>query len=43
MTKKKITTQEGMMAFPGFPIVLVCVKDNIIIVAAVSFFSFGGK
>lgn len=43
MTKKEITTHEGMMAFPGFPLVLVCVRDNIITVAAVSFFSFGGK
>ncbi|MFX1518174.1 MAG: flavin reductase family protein [Promethearchaeota archaeon] len=43
MAKKEITVQQGIMAFPGFPIVLVCVKDNIITVAAVSFFSFGGR
>lgn len=43
LTKKEITTQEGMMAFPGFPIALVCVRNNIITVAAVSFFSFGGR
>ena len=43
LTKKEITIVEGMMAFPGFPIVLVCVRDNIITVAAVSFFSFGSK
>ena len=43
LTKKEITVQQGMMAFPGFPIVLVCVKDNIITVAAVSFFSFGDR
>jgi flavin reductase (DIM6/NTAB) family NADH-FMN oxidoreductase RutF len=43
LTKKEITIQEGMMAFPGFPLVLVCVRDNIITVAAVSFFSFGGR
>ncbi|UCG03502.1 MAG: flavin reductase family protein [Candidatus Heimdallarchaeota archaeon] len=43
MTKKEITIQQGIMAFPGFPIVLVCVKDNIITVAAVSFFSFGDR
>jgi flavin reductase (DIM6/NTAB) family NADH-FMN oxidoreductase RutF len=29
-----------MMQFPGFPLVLVVVKDNIITIAAVSFFSF---
>lgn len=40
-TKKKVTVQQGMMALPGFPVVLVCVKDNIITVAAFSFFSFG--
>lgn len=43
MTKNEITIQQGMMAFPGFPIVLVCVRDNIITVAAVSFFSFGDR
>lgn len=43
LTKKEITVQEGMMAFPGFPLVLVCVRDNIITVAAMSFFSFGGS
>jgi flavin reductase (DIM6/NTAB) family NADH-FMN oxidoreductase RutF len=43
LTKNEITLQQGLMAFPGFPIVLVCVRDNIITVAAVSFFSFGGK
>lgn len=43
MTKNEITVQQGMMTFPGFPIVLVCVRDNIITVAAVSFFSFGDR
>jgi flavin reductase (DIM6/NTAB) family NADH-FMN oxidoreductase RutF len=43
MTKNEITVKQGMMAFPGFPVVLVCVKDNIITVAAVSFFSFGDE
>ncbi|MFX1283052.1 MAG: flavin reductase family protein [Promethearchaeota archaeon] len=41
--KKEVTIQQGMMALPGFPVVLVCVRDNIITVAAFSFFSFGDK
>jgi len=43
VTKKEVTVQQGIMAIPGFPVVLVCVKDNIITVAAFSFFSFGDK
>ncbi|UCE12920.1 MAG: flavin reductase family protein [Candidatus Heimdallarchaeota archaeon] len=39
--KVEVSPQQGLMAFPGFPLVLVGVKDNIITVAAVSFFSFG--
>ncbi len=39
--KLEVSEIEGLMAFPGFPVVLVCVKDNILTVAAVSFFSFG--
>lgn len=38
--KKLISGKEGMMQFPGFPLVLVVVKENIITIAAVSFFSF---
>ena len=39
--KVEVSEREGLMAFPGFPVVLVCIKDNILTVAAVSFFSFG--
>ncbi len=38
--KVRISNKEGIMAFPGFPVVLVCIQKNIITVAAVSFFSF---
>ena len=38
--KIQVSAQQGIMAFPGFPVVLVCVKKNILTVAAVSFFSF---
>ena len=41
--KKETSIQEGLMAFPGFPVALVCVRDNIITVAAINFFSFGDK
>lgn len=39
--KIEVSPRQGLMAFPGFPVVLVGVKNNIITVAAVSFFSFG--
>ena len=38
--KENVSGQEGLLAFPGFPLILVVVKDNIITVAATSFFSF---
>lgn len=38
--KKEVLPIDGILSFPGFPLVLVCVKNNIITVAAVSFFSF---
>ncbi|MFX0181881.1 MAG: flavin reductase family protein [Candidatus Hodarchaeota archaeon] len=38
--KKEVLPLDGILSFPGFPLVLVCVKNNIITVAAVSFFSF---
>ncbi|MFX0125780.1 MAG: flavin reductase family protein [Candidatus Hodarchaeota archaeon] len=43
MVKNEVTVHQGILSFPGFPLVLVCVRDNIITVAAVSFFSFGDK
>ncbi|MFX0064001.1 MAG: flavin reductase family protein [Candidatus Hermodarchaeota archaeon] len=36
----EVSGREGVFLFPCFPLVLVCVKDNILTVAAVSFFSF---
>ncbi|MFX0170596.1 MAG: flavin reductase family protein [Candidatus Hodarchaeota archaeon] len=39
--KIEVPPIDGILSFPGFPLVLVCVKKNIITVAAVSFFSFG--
>jgi flavin reductase (DIM6/NTAB) family NADH-FMN oxidoreductase RutF len=38
--KNIVSGQEGLLAFPGFPLILVVVNDNIITVAATSFFSF---
>ncbi len=38
--KVGISNKEGIMTFPGFPVVLVCIQKNILTVAAVSFFSF---
>lgn len=38
--KIEISNTEGILTFPGFPVVLVCIQKNILTVAAVSFFSF---
>ena len=38
--KEKCAGERGLLAFPGFPLILVVVKENIITVAATSFFSF---
>jgi len=38
--KKEIPGREGINGFPGFPVVVACVKNNPITLAAVSFFSF---
>ena len=38
--KNTVSGQEGLLTLPGFPLILVVVKNNIITVAATSFFSF---
>ena len=38
--KPEVSGSEGIMALPGFPVVLVSIQDNILTVAAISFFSF---
>ena len=40
ISKDEVSGFKGIMALPGFPVVLVCIQDNILTVAAVSFFSF---
>ena len=40
MVKKEVSSREGINGFPGFPVVVACVKNNPITLAAVSFFSF---
>ncbi|WP_455141057.1 flavin reductase family protein [Candidatus Hodarchaeum mangrovi] len=40
LQKEEVSPEAGLMTFPGFPVVLVCVDKNIITIAAVSFFSF---
>lgn len=38
--KKEASGREGLNGLPGFPVVVACVKNNPITLAAVSFFSF---
>ena len=38
--KREVSGREGINGFPGFPVVVACVKNNPITLAAVSFFSF---
>ncbi len=40
LNKSKLSGEGGMMQLPGFPLVLVVVKENIITIAAFSFYSF---
>ena len=40
LKKAEVSGKQGILAFPGFPVVLVGIKNNILTVAAVSFFSF---
>lgn len=40
VSKVEVSGFKGIMALPGFPVVLVCIQDNILTVAATSFFSF---
>jgi len=40
ISKVEVSGFKGIMALPGFPVVLVCIQDNILTVAAISFFSF---
>ena len=40
LVKNEISEKQGILALPGFPVILVCVKANILTVAAFSFFSF---
>jgi flavin reductase (DIM6/NTAB) family NADH-FMN oxidoreductase RutF len=40
MNKIEISPKEGLLTLPGFPVILVCIGNNILTVAAFSFFSF---
>jgi flavin reductase (DIM6/NTAB) family NADH-FMN oxidoreductase RutF len=38
--KIEVKPTEGLLSLPGFPVILVCIRKNILTVAAFSFFSF---
>jgi len=40
VAKKEVSCIEGIYGLPGFPVVVACIIDNPITLAAVSFFSF---